>query len=90
MRVSYEGGDQGDVPSSAWLVWSRQRAGVTLPASTGYLRVLPATPAVVRRASEREAASRMPAEWQAEVEARRAEQRARAKARHANPAGSLV
>jgi hypothetical protein len=70
-----------DQETYAWLVWSRVGAAQALPPSTGYLRVLPATPAKKRRESEREAASLMPADWQREVEERKAERIAREKAR---------
>jgi len=67
-----------DQETYGWLVWGRKRV---LPAGTGYLHILPATPAKERRASEREAASLMPADWQREAEERKAERLAREKAR---------
>lgn len=65
----------------AWLTWSRAPGAKQLPAATGYLRILPETPAKTRRESEREAAAVMPADWQQEVAARRAARIAREKAR---------
>lgn len=64
-------GSGTDQETYAWLVWSRVGAALSLPASTGYLHVLPATPVEERRASEREATSLMPADWQAEAAARK-------------------
>ena len=61
------------------------RAAGLLGASraTGYLHILSATPVAVRRASESEGASLMPADWQHEVEVRKAARIAREKARQA-------
>jgi hypothetical protein len=65
-----------DCETYGWFCF-RRRA----PEMPATIEILPATPVEVRRASEREAASCMPREWQAEVEARRADCTTREKAR---------
>jgi hypothetical protein len=71
-------GEGTDQEVYAWFVWARKSVtinvveGINAPV-LGYslLRILPATPIGVRRASEKAAFAEMPAEWHAEVAARR-------------------
>jgi hypothetical protein len=78
-----------DQETYAWYVWSRRpivlhvagaQQGLPLH-GMGFVRILDATPAAVRRASEAEAFAAMPADWHREAEERAAERKAREKAR---------
>jgi hypothetical protein len=69
-------GDGTDQEIYAWFVWAK-----TLEKHPSRLEILPPTPVEERRASEHASADEMPADWKAEVEARKAARIARERER---------